>query len=110
MPERMLDRMSEYRSKRMPDRMSKSMSQHMPERISEYMPERMSEYMPDKKTGKTYIYIYIYIYAIYTLPYGMSETTGYVKIMCQGGGRSKKVFVFLGPPSHPTQNKIEILY
>ena len=102
----MLDRMSEYRSKRMPDRMSKSMSQHMPERISEYMPERMSEYMPDKKTGKTYIYIY----AIYTLPDGMSETTGYVKIMCQGEGRSKKVFVFLGPPSHPTQNKIEILY
>jgi hypothetical protein len=40
----------------------------------------------------------------------MSETTGYVKIMCQGEGRSKKVFVFLGPPSHPTQNKIEILY
>ena len=59
MPERMLDRMLEYRSRRMPDRMSKSLSQRMPERISEYMPERMSEYMPDKKTGKTYIYIYM---------------------------------------------------
>ena len=105
MPERMLDRMLEYRSRRMPDTMSKSLSQRMPERISEYMPERMSEYMPDKKQVK-----HIYIYAIYTLPDGMSETTGHVKIMCQGGGRSKKVFVFLGPPSHPTQNKTEILY